>query len=113
MDIESIIQGGGCVISGVALAKLIDAAMKAWSARNQRAEVRPQGRPDTFPVDVADKYVTRNEFEKHVKDNAGDHENIFARLNANDKLTSRLEGILEGIRDDLKAIKDKLFKTRS
>ena len=63
MDIESIIQGGGCVISGVALAKLIDAAMKAWSARNQRAEVRPQGRPDTFPVDVADKYVTRNEFE--------------------------------------------------
>ena len=113
MDIESIIQGGGCVISGVALAKLIDAAMKAWSARNQRTEVRPQGRPDTFPVDVADKYVTRNEFEKHVKDNAGDHENIFARLNANDKLTSRLEGLLEGIRDDLKAIKDKLFKTRS
>ena len=113
MDIESIIQGGGCVISGVALAKLLDAALRAWSARNQRAEVRPQGRPDTFPVDVADKYVTRNEFEKHVKDNAGDHENIFARLNANDKLTSRLEGILEGIRDDLKAIKDKLFKTRS
>ena len=113
MDIESIIQGGGCVISGVALAKLLDAALRAWSARNQRAEVRPQGRPDTFPVDVADKYVTRNEFEKHVRDNAGDHENIFARLNANDKLTSRLEGILEGIREDLKAIKDKLFKTRS
>ena len=113
MDIESIIQGGGCVISGVALAKLIDAAMKAWSARNQRTEVRPPERRENFGVDVADKYVTRNEFEKHVRDNAGDLENIFARLNANDKLTSRLEGLLEGIREDLKAIKDKLFKTRS
>ena len=113
MELADIIQGGGLVISGAALVKLLDAALRAWSARNQRAEVRPQGRPDTFPVDVADKYVTRNEFEKHVKDNAGDHENIFARLNANDKLTSRLEGILEGIREDLKAIKDKLFKTRS
>ena len=113
MDAESIIQGGGFVISGVALAKLLDAAMKAWSARNQRAEVRPQEHRENFGVDVADKYVTRNEFEKHVRDNAGDHENIFARLNANDKLTSRLEGLLEGIREDLKAIKDKLFKTRS
>lgn len=113
MELADIIQNGGLVLSGAALAKLLEAALKAWSARNQRAEVRPQGRPDTFPVDVADKYVTRNEFEKHVRDNAGDHENIFARLNANDKLTSRLEGILEGIREDLKAIKDKLFKTRS
>ena len=113
MDAESIIQGGGLILSGAAFAKLVDAALKAWSARNQRAEVKPQPQPEPFPVDVADKYVTRNEFEKHVRDNAGDHENIFARLNANDKLTSRLEGLLEGIREDLKAIKDKLFKTRS
>lgn len=113
MDIESIIQNGGLILSGAAFAKLVDAAMRAWSARNQRAEVRPQGRPDTFPVDVADKYVTRHEFEQHVRDNQGDHDNLFARLVANDKLTSRLEGILEGIREDCKAIKDKLFKTRS
>lgn len=113
MELADIIQGGGLVLSGAAFAKLADAAMKAWAARNQRAEVRPQERRENFGVDVADKYVTRHEFEKHVKENAGDHENLFARLNANDKLTSRLEGILEGIREDLKAIKDKLFKTRS
>ena len=106
MDIESIIQGGGCVISGVALAKLLDAALRAWSARNQRAEVRPQGRPDTFPVDVADKYVTRNEFEKHVKDNAGDHESLFARLNRNDRETSEIKGMLSTIIDDLRSIKN-------
>ncbi|MBQ6246706.1 MAG: hypothetical protein IJK04_07555 [Kiritimatiellae bacterium] len=106
MDIESIIQGGGCVISGVALAKLLDAALRAWSARNQRAEVRPQGRPDTFPVDVADKYVTRNEFEKHVKDNAGDHESLFGRLNRNDRETSEIKGMLSTIIDDLRSIKN-------
>ena len=113
MEIADIVQGGGLVIGGVALGKLIDAGLKVWSARNQRAEVRPQEHRENFPVDVADKYVTRHEFEQHVRDNAGDHENLFARMAANDKLTSRLEGILEGIRDDLKAITDKLFKTRS
>ena len=109
MELADIIQGGGCVISGVALAKLIDTAVKAWSARNQKVEIKP----NPMGVKLEDAFVTRNEFEKHVRDNAGDHENLFARLNANDKLTSRLEGILEGIREDCKAIKDKLFKTRS
>ena len=58
------------------------------------------------------KYVTVQEFNKHVEDNARDHENMFARLNANDKLTSKLEGILEGIREDLSAIKNKLFRSK-
>ena len=106
MDAESIIQGGGLILSGAAFAKLLDAALRAWSARNQRAEVRPQGRPDTFPVDVADKYVTRNEFEKHVKDNAGDHESLFARLNRNDRETSEIKGMLSTIIDDLRSIKN-------
>ena len=113
MEVAEIIQNGGLILSGAAFAKLVDAALKAWSARNQRAEVRPQEHRENFPVDVADKYITRHEFEQHVRDNQGDHDNLFARLAANDKLTSRLEGILEGIREDLKAIKDKLFKTRS
>ena len=56
--------------------------------------------------------MTVQEFNKHVEDNQRDHENMFARLNANDKLTSKLEGILEGIREDLSAIKNKLFRTK-
>lgn len=81
----------------------------AWRrSRNQKTEIAP----DPLHVERTPKYVTMQEFNKHVEDNARDHENVFARLNANDKLTSKLEGILEGMRDDLKAIKDKLFKTR-
>ncbi len=106
MEVGEIIQGGGLVVGGGLIVKLLDWAKTAWAARNQRTEIAP----DPLHVERSPKYVTVQEFNKHVDDNARDHENIFARLNANDKLTSKLEGILEGIRDDLKAIKDKLFR---
>lgn len=81
----------------------------AWRrSRSQKTEIAP----DPLHIERSPKYVTVQEFNKHCEDNMRDHENIFARLNANDKLTSRLEGLLEGIREDLKAIKNKLFKTR-
>ena len=106
MDADAIIQGGGLVLSGAAVAKAGDWLMAWLRSRNQKTAIEP----NPLPVDKLDKYVTRGEFNRHVEDNARDHENMFARLNANDKLTSRLEGIFEGIREDLKAIKDKLFR---
>lgn len=96
--------GGGAV---TAIAGVVGAWIKA---RFSKTTVEPTPLPVT--TEKTPKYVTVQEFNKHVEDNARDHENVFARLNANDKLTSKLEGILEGMRDDLKAIKDKLFKTR-
>ena len=99
-------DGLSLTLGGTTLA-LVAKEIFAWlRARRQRTEITPT----PLPVDKLDKYVTRGEFNKHVDDNARDHENIFARLNANDKLTSRLAGILEGIREDLSAIKDKLFR---
>ena len=99
-------DGLSLTLGGTTLA-LVAKEIFAWlRARRQRTEITPT----PLPVDKLDKYVTRGEFNKHVDDNARDHENIFARLNANDKLTSRLAGILEGIREDLAAIKDKLFR---
>ena len=90
---------------------LIIKELLAWHrSRNQKTRVEPTPLPVT--TEKTPKYVTVQEFNKHVEDNARDHENMFARLNANDKLTSKLEGILEGIREDLSAIKNKLFKTR-
>ncbi len=67
---------------------------------------------DNDPVNVQklDKYVTRGEFNKHVEDNTRDMENIFARLNAGDKMTSKLDGILMTILTDVQDIKHKLFK---
>lgn len=108
MDVDTIIQGGGLVLSGGAVVKLLDWARAAWTARNQRTEIAP----DPLNVRKEDKYVTRGEFNRYVEDNAHDHENMFARLNANDKLTSRLEGIFEGIREDIAAIKNKLFRSK-
>ena len=90
---------------------LIIKELLAWHrSRNQKTRVEPTPLPVT--TEKTPKYVTVQEFNKHVEDNARDHENIFARLNANDKLTSKLEGILEGIREDLSAIKNKLFRSK-
>ena len=101
-------DGLSLTLGGTTLA-LVAKEIFAWlRSRRQKTEITP----DPLNVNKLDKYVTRGEFNKHVEDNARDHENMFARLNANDKLTSKLEGILEGIREDLKAIKNKLFKTR-
>ena len=99
-------DGLSLTLGGTTLA-LVAKEIFAWlRARRQKTEITPT----PLPVYKLDKYVTRGEFNKHVDDNARDHENIFSRLNANDKLTSRLAGILEGIREDLSAIKDKLFR---
>ena len=95
-------MGGGAV---TAIAGVVGAWIKAKFGRTKVE-------PTPLPVEKAPKYLTVQEFNKHCEDNARDHENMFARLNANDKLTSKLEGLLEGIREDLSAIKQKLFRTK-
>ena len=101
-------DGLSLTLGGTTLALVIKEVFAWLRARRQKTEITPS----PLPVEKLDKFVTRGEFNKHVEDNARDHENIFARLNANDKLTSKLEGLLEGIREDLKAIKDKLFRRK-
>ena len=101
-------DGSTLVLGGTTLALLIKEGFAWLRSRSQKTTITP----DPLNVKKEDKYVTRGEFNRHVEDNARDHENMFARLNTNDKLTSKLEGILEGIREDLSAIKGKLFKTK-
>jgi hypothetical protein len=96
------------VLGGTTLTLLLKEGFAWLRSRNQKTEVSP----DPLNVNKLDKYVTRGEFNRHVEDNQRDHENIFARLNANDKLTSKMEGLLEGIRGDLSAIKDKMFRRK-
>ena len=103
-------DGLSLTLGGTTLA-LVAKEIFAWlRARRQKTEIAPTPLPVT--TEKTPKYVTVQEFNRHVEDNARDHENMFARLNANDKLTSKLEGILEGIREDLSAIKNKLFRTK-
>lgn len=81
----------------------------AWRrSRNLKTEITP----DPLHVERTPKYVTVQEFNKHVEDDTRDHEALFGRMNRNDRETSELKGILTGMRDDLSAIKHKLFKTR-
>ena len=101
-------DGLSLTLGGTTIGLLIKEFFAWRRSRSQKTEITP----DPLHVERTPKYVTVQEFNKHVEDNARDHENIFARLNANDKLTSKLEGLLEGIREDLSAIKHKLFKTR-
>ena len=96
--------GGGAV---TAIAGVVGAWIKArWS----KTTVEPTPLPVT--TEKTPKYVTVQEFNKHVEDNARDHETMFARMNRNDMLTSEINGKLTGIKDDLTLIKQKLFKTR-
>ena len=100
---------GTSIVLGSTTVGLLIKEFFAWRrSRSQKTEISP----DPLNIRKEDKYVTRGEFNRHVEDNQRDHENMFARMNANDKLTSRLEGILEGIREDLGAIKNKLFRTK-
>ena len=100
---------GITIALGATTTGLVVKELLAWlRSRNQRTAIEP----DPLRVEKQDKFVTRGEFNKHVEDNARDHENLFGRMNRNDRETSELKGILSGIRDDLSAIKNKLFKTR-
>jgi len=86
---------------------LVKEALSFAKARMQKTRIEPQ------PLEVkgAPEYVSKAEFEKHVEANAHDHENLFSRLNRNDRETSEIKGLLTGMRDDITAIKNKLFKT--
>ncbi len=75
----------------------------AWiKARFSRTKVGPQ----PFETREVDKFVTRDEFKDHVQRNELAHENLFGRLNRNDKATAEINGKLTAIIDDLKMIKN-------
>ena len=131
MEMTDIIQGGGLVLSGAALTKIVSIAVKAWAARNGKTEVAN----DPLNINKLDKYVTRGEFNKAMERNEADHkritdeaaadhermerenssahENIFARLSRNDREYGEIKGLLTGLANDMQLIKEKLFKTRT
>ena len=106
MEVDGInLAIGGGAVSAIA------GIFGAWiKARFSKTTVEPTPLPVT--TEKTPKFVTVQEFNKHVEDNARDHENLFGRMNRNDRETSELKGILSGIRDDLSAIKHKLFRTK-
>lgn len=106
----SLAVGGGAVTALVGLGA-------AWiKARFARTKVEPTPLPvktqraeEWAKKDDVEKL--RDEFEHHVSENTREHENLYSRLNRNDRETSEIKGILSAIRDDIGLIKHKLFKT--
>ena len=104
---------GITIALGATTTGLVVKELLAWlRSRHQKTEISPQPLGVEGEIGRKPKYVTVQEFNRHVEDNARDHENLFGRMNRNDRETSELKGILTGIREDLSAIKNKLFKTR-
>jgi hypothetical protein len=108
-EMGSIIQGGGIVLSGALVFKLIDVALKMWATRHQKTETEVTPNPLGVVTEKKAEYVTKDEFAKHVLDNDRAHENLEARLNRNDRETSEIKGMLGTIIDDLRLIKNKLL----
>ncbi len=94
MELSEIIQGGGLVLSGGVVMKLLDWAKSAWTARNQRTEIAPD------PLNVKNEkkpvFVTVGEFntrlgkvEQDIKDLRGDIQSsnaaVLAKLDENDR----------------------------
>ena len=109
-------DGLSLTLGGTTIGLLIKEFFAWRRSRSQKTEITP----DPLHVERTPRYVTVQEFNRHVEQNASEHkamvedrernyEAVYNRLNANDKLTSKLEGLLEGIREDLSAIKHKLF----
>lgn len=100
---------GTSIVLGSTTVGLLIKEFFAWRrARSQKTEITP----DPLNIRKEDKYVTRGEFSRHCEANARDHENLFARLNRNDMVTSEINGKLTGIKDDLTLIKQKLFRSK-
>ena len=107
MEASDIVQNGGLVVSGALVTKIGDWLMSWIRARGQKTEISPS----PLEIEKKEKFVTRGEFNNFVSDNARDHENMFSRLNRNDRETSEMSGTLKAIREDVTLIKNKLFRT--
>ena len=105
MDADAIIQGGGLILSGAAVAKIGDWLMAWLRSRNQKTAIEPT----PLPVDKLDKYVTRGEFNRHVEQNESAHGEVFRRLKDTEQTTARQDGKLDEIGSDVKTIKDLLI----
>lgn len=107
MDVDSVISGGGLVVSGAALLKLGEIAAKAWQSRNQKADVNIT--PQPVKVEAADKFVTRQEFDRHVAQDESAHGDCFRRIEKVEQKASATDGKLDQIVADVTTIKNILI----
>jgi hypothetical protein len=109
MDITSLLEGGGLVIGGAAVMKIIDVVANAYSARNQRTTIYPQ------PIEVRESPALQSVEECRIinRQNREEHENMFARISALEKSSAENSGKLGIILDIVNRIEARMNKRRT
>lgn len=93
-EMDGIIQGGGIVVSGVLVAKLLDLGYKVWSTRHQKTRIEPQPLP--VKTHRAEEFVMKEEFKEHVAE-------VQRRFEAGNTAFKELRKEITGMREDLHA----------
>ena len=92
MELSEIIQGGGLVLSGGVVMKLLDWARSAWTARNQRTEISPNPLPVEGEIAKKQSFVTVGECNRRMCE----HDQRLAKLDteikrSNDSVIAKLD----------------------
>ena len=97
-EMGSIIQGGGIVLSGALVWKLLDIGYKVWSVRHQKtaAKVEPVPLPVHVEKELAEKFVSCEECRLR-------HAQIEKRFEAGNTAFKELRKEITGMREDLHA----------
>lgn len=101
MELDAVLQGGGMVLSGVAVAKIADAVSKMWAARHQRTEIAPQ------PLEVkgATRYVTCEQCELKHK---GVDERLKAGTRAFEAIRDRMDADHRDVMASIQKLNDRI-----
>ena len=105
MELTDILQGGGLVLGGAAVAKIIDAVVRIYGNRHQRTEVTPQ----PLEVCASKQYRTLDECRVIEERNRSDHENIFFRISALEKSMAENSAMLDQIWKTLTRIDERMY----
>ncbi len=101
MDADALLQGGGLIVSGAALATIVNALVKVWTARNQRTTVEPQ------PLEVkgAPKFVTCEQCELRHK---GVDASLAAGTRAFEAIRARMDTDHRDVMNSIQKLNDRI-----
>ena len=92
MDADSIIQGGGLVVSGALVAKAGDWFMAWLRARNQKTEISPTPLPVEGEIAKKQPFVTVGEFNRRMDETNARVTRIEGEIKANnDRVMQKLD----------------------
>ena len=94
MDAETVIQGGGLVVSGALVAKAGDWFMAWLRSRNQKTEISPTPLPVEGEISKKQAFVTIGEFNRRMDETNARVTRIEGEIKANnDRVMAKLDDL--------------------